>query len=91
MRDLSRELTLNPNTVARAYRCLQDEKIVEAVRGVGLAVTSSAVALCQEQRVTLLRERLRQVLLEARQSRLEPAQLRALVEEELAALEQQET
>lgn len=90
VRELSRELTLNPNTVARAYRCLQDESILEPVRGQGLAVTPGAVGLCQQQRVELIRQRLRQVLREAQQSRLEPAELRTLVDEELATLEPQE-
>jgi len=36
--------------------------------------------------VRLIRERFRQVLVEAKQSRLDAKQLRALVEEELAAI-----
>ena len=41
VRNLSRDLAVNPNTVARAYRQLQDEGILETVRGEGLLVTSN--------------------------------------------------
>lgn len=87
VRELARELTINPNTVARALRSLQDEGVLETVRGQGLAVTPSAPEHCRQQRVHLIRDRLQQVLLEAKQSRLEIQQLRALVEQELAAVE----
>ena len=42
VRELARELTINPNTVARAYRQLQDEGILGTVRGTGLAVAGGA-------------------------------------------------
>ena len=42
VRELAKQLTLNPNTVARAYRQLQDEDILQSVRGVGLQVTPAA-------------------------------------------------
>ena len=42
VRELARELAINPNTVARAYRQLQDDGVLEPVRGRGLAVTSDA-------------------------------------------------
>jgi GntR family transcriptional regulator len=90
VRELARELAINPNTVARAYRCLQDDGVLETVRGQGLAVTTLAPDRCSADRKRLIRERLQQVLAEARQSRLEPQELRALVEEELQALDHRE-
>ena len=90
VRELSRQLTVNPNTVARAYRQLQDQGILESVRGTGLAVAAGAIERCRDQRVRLLRDRVRQVLVEARQSRLDRGEVRALVEGELASLEREE-
>ena len=84
VRELARELAINPNTVARAYRQLQDDGVLTTVRGTGLAVASGACQHCREERVELIRTRLEQVFLEAKQSRLDPSQLRALVEQELA-------
>jgi GntR family transcriptional regulator len=83
VRELARELTINPNTVAKAYHRLQDDGVLTAVRGTGLAVAAEAARRCREERVELIRSRLGQVLAEARQSRIEPAKLRTLVEEQL--------
>ena len=85
VRELARELTINPNTVARAYRQLQDDGVLQSVRGTGLAVTDGASGHCEAQRRALVRDRVQQVLLEAKQSRLDRAELRGLVESELAA------
>ena len=38
VRETAKELAINPNTVARAYRSLQDEAILETVRGSGLSL-----------------------------------------------------
>jgi GntR family transcriptional regulator len=90
VRELARELCINPNTVARAYRELQTDGVLEPVRGTGLAVAGGADKRCRTERVKLIRQRLKQVLVEARQSRLEAGQLRGLVETELAKVEQRE-
>jgi GntR family transcriptional regulator len=90
VRELARELAINPNTVARAYRQLQQAGVLAAVRGTGLAVEAGAGQRCREERVELIRTRLEQVLAEARQSRLDPLRLRALVEQQLATLEAKE-
>ncbi len=85
VRELARELTVNPNTVARAYRELQAEAVLEPVRGTGLAVAAGAPARCEAERRNLVRDRLRQVFAEARRSRLDQTELRAMEEDELAA------
>ena len=87
VRELAKELAVNPNTVVRAYRDLTTEGILEPVRGTGLAVTADAVSHCEKERLSLLRERIRQVLAEAHSSKLEAAKVRTLVEEELVRLE----
>src|SRR3972149_1978638 len=90
VRELARELAINPNTVARAYRQLQADRVLEPVRGTGLAVAAGAHKRCRTERVKLIRDRLKQVLVEARQSRLEADELQGLVEAELAQVEREE-
>jgi len=90
VRELARELAINPNTVARAYRQLQADGVLEQIRGTGLAVVAGAHERCRTERVTLIRDRLRQVLFEAKQSRLDAGQLRSLVDSELAHVEREE-
>jgi GntR family transcriptional regulator len=87
VRELAKELAVNPNTVVRAYRDLTTEGVLEAVRGTGLSVTAEAVAHCEQERLALLRERVRLVLEEAHTSRLDTEEIRSLVEEELLRLE----
>ncbi|MGE5192184.1 MAG: GntR family transcriptional regulator [Deltaproteobacteria bacterium] len=87
VRELSRELAINPNTVARAYRDLQAQGILAPLRGTGLEVTPHGAKHCVDERVSLIRERLRSVLLEARRSRLELDEIHKLVDEELARLD----
>lgn len=91
VRELARELAVNPNTVSRAYRELQTENVLETVRGTGLEVTPRAPERCRKDRVALIRERIRSVLMEASQSRLEISEIRALAEEELTRLESKRT
>jgi GntR family transcriptional regulator len=89
VRELARELAINPNTIARAYRQLQDDRVLEVVRGAGLEVASGAAERCRSERLKLIRARLRQVLSEAKQSRLDARELRELVEKELSAVERE--
>jgi len=80
-----RELAINPNTVARAYRQLQDDGVLETVRGTGLSVAASARRHCQAERTKLIRLRLRLVLDEALHSGLDPEDIEGLMKDELAA------
>lgn len=85
VREAARELAVNPNTVARAYRELQSEGVLSPLRGTGMQVADGAERRCRAERVELIRTRLKQALDEAIQSRLEADELRSLVEQELAA------
>jgi GntR family transcriptional regulator len=86
VRELARELAINPNTVARAYRQLQDDGVLEASRGMGLLVTTAARRHCQAERTKLIRARLKLVLEEAVRSGLETRDIEALVRDELAGV-----
>jgi GntR family transcriptional regulator len=83
VRELARELAINPNTVARAYRELQGDRVLDSVRGTGLEVASGAAERCRNERIKLIRARLKQVLAEAKRSGLDAAELRTLVDKEL--------
>ena len=85
VRELARELAINPNTVARAYRQLQDDGVLETVRGTGLAIAAAARRQCQAERTKLIRARLRLVLEEALHSGLDADDIEALMRDELAA------
>ena len=83
VRELAKKLVINPNTVARAYRELQEDGVLETVRGQGLKVSSRALRRCLAERRALIRERLQEVLREAAQSNLSRDEIEAIVQEEL--------
>jgi GntR family transcriptional regulator len=83
VRELAQTLAVNPNTVARAYRDLQADGIVEPLRGEGLRIARNAVDRCRKDRQKLLKERLKGAILECRQSGLDPAEIRALIQDVL--------
>jgi GntR family transcriptional regulator len=84
VRELSKQLVVNPNTVARAYRDLQTEGLLESVRGMGMQVAEGAVERCRTARREMVRQRLRQGIEEARQSKMDPAEIEAILREEWA-------
>jgi GntR family transcriptional regulator len=86
VRELARDLAINPNTVARAYRQLQDDGVLESVRGMGLSVSPTARRQCQAERTRLIRARLRLVLEEAILSGLSTEEIQALTQAEVAAV-----
>lgn len=87
VRELSKTLAINPNTVARAYQQLQTDEVLEAVRGTGLIVKKSASSRCRRERLDLLGQRILSALKEAQQSNLEPEKIRELVEKQLKLIE----
>ena len=84
VRELSKQLVVNPNTVARAYRELQGERLLEPVRGTGLQVSEAAPDACRTERREIVRRRLRQAIEEARRSELAPSEIESILREEWA-------
>lgn len=91
VRELAKQVAVNPNTVSRAYRELQSDGVLETVRGTGLEVTKAAPKKCRNDRLTMIRERLRLVLNEAQQSQLDVDEIRDLAETELSRLNGSQT
>ncbi len=84
VRELSKQLVVNPNTVARAYRELQNQGLLEPVRGTGLQVAEGAVERCRQARSEFVRERIREAFEEARRTELNLAEIEAILHEEWA-------
>ncbi len=67
IRVLAERLVVNPNTVARAYRELELEGIVEKRRTAGTFVSGSVPRLNRRERIKILNQRIDALLAEARQ------------------------
>jgi GntR family transcriptional regulator len=84
VRELAGQLTINPNTVARAYQELERCGVVRARRGLGMEITPEAPGLCKDHRKEIVRDRIREAIREAVRSALPAKVIRQLVDEELA-------
>jgi GntR family transcriptional regulator len=84
VRELAAQLTINPNTVAKAFQELERHGVVRARRGLGMEVTPAAPRLCRARRQEIVCQRIRDVLREAVSSGLPADEIQQLVEEELA-------
>ena len=82
VRELSKQLVVNPNTVARAYRDLQGEGLLETVRGTGLQVAAGATERCRLARKDFVRARLRSTFDEVRETGLPVGEIEAILHEE---------
>jgi GntR family transcriptional regulator len=87
VRQLSRQLTVNPNTVSRAFVDLQSEGLIETLRGRGVVVCAGAVDRCRKQRQVLMTERIAAALTEALHAGLDADQIRAIIDQKLPSLE----
>jgi GntR family transcriptional regulator len=79
VRDLSKQLAINPNTVTRAYRQLQDEGLISLLRGIGLVVNEGAEETCRRQRKEFFQQKFQSFLDEAVRSRLSNEELREIM------------
>jgi GntR family transcriptional regulator len=59
VRELSKQLVVNPNTVARAYRDLQAEGLLKSILGMGLQIAEGAINHCRLARHEVVQHRLR--------------------------------
>jgi GntR family transcriptional regulator len=62
VRGLAGELAINPNTIARAYTQLQNDRVLESLRGRGLIVRRDAVNRCTKARNTIIADALRRLI-----------------------------
>ncbi|TWU47685.1 GntR family transcriptional regulator [Rubripirellula reticaptiva] len=84
VRQLAHELAINPNTIARAYTELQNDLVLETLRGRGMVVRRDAINRCTKARNTLVVDAVRRALADAIAGGMTADELRALFEVELA-------
>jgi len=79
VREVVTQITINPNTVHRAYRDLEHEGVVEGRPGLGTFVIASASSPVSTEDRTVLLEELRDWVTRARNAGLDPDGIAALV------------
>ena len=66
VRELARQLRINPNTVAKAYHELEREKVLMTHKGKGVYVAPSTSILTLEEKERLVSEKLEGALVDAK-------------------------
>lgn len=79
IRVLAEQLTVNPNTVARAYRELETAGIVTKKRTTGTYVSDGGQRLSKDERLRILTERIDALLAEAQQMDIETEEIVDLI------------
>ncbi|TWT80006.1 HTH-type transcriptional repressor YtrA [Planctomycetes bacterium CA13] len=85
-RTLAGKLAINPNTVARAFTDLQNDGVVETLRGRGMVIRDDAVAICRREREQVLGERLGVALAESWHAGLDAKKIQSIVNKHLKQL-----
>jgi len=84
VRQLSKDLAINPNTIARAYQQLQSDLVLEPLRGRGMVVRRDSLPRCTKARNSLVADGVRRALANALSGGMTADDLRELFESELA-------
>lgn len=79
VRKLSRQLGINPNTVARAYQELEREGIVRTTRGIGAFVGKNTKRVLSQQQSELINKILDYLFIEAYHLQYTKEELRSLL------------
>ena len=87
VRKLAEQLLVNPNTVARAYRELESEGLVNSRQGSGVFVSDGVSPLARREQQRLLLERIDMLLTEARQMKVDVESLIGLVRQRSASFD----
>ncbi|MCP4663822.1 MAG: GntR family transcriptional regulator [bacterium] len=80
LRAMALELTVNPNTVQRAYEALEREGLVQARKGVGLFVTENGAASAQSRTEAMVRSAFAQGIRAAQAADIPAKRIRAVFE-----------
>jgi GntR family transcriptional regulator len=87
IRVLAERLTINPNTVARAYRELEQVGLVEKRSTAGTFVSGAGSPLARRERLRILTERVDALLAEARQMNIDTGAVVDLIRQRDAVMQ----
>ena len=80
VRELAKELVINPNTIAKAYQVLEAEGVTHSRRGAGTFVAERRVVLKADERRRRFAKALETSLADAVHLGLSPAEIRKIID-----------
>ena len=81
VRNLAADLLVNPNTIAKVYRELEREGLLDSRPGSGVSIAKGAAARCRSIEVDRLRRQIASLIDQARQAGLDGRELEELIRE----------
>ncbi|MFA5537148.1 MAG: GntR family transcriptional regulator [Bacillota bacterium] len=88
VREMSTLLTVNPNTVSKAYQELEREKAIETIRGRGTFVVENYQPRMDEERMQGIKNSLRKAVVESYYLGIGPEELSAMLENAFKELDE---
>lgn len=82
VRELAQQLTINPNTIQKAYRELENQELIYSVKGRGSFVNAISTQI-DPQKVKQMQEELKKLLTEAQYIGMTADEIRNVVEQQL--------
>lgn len=83
VRELALELTINPNTAAKAYQELEREGIITTIRGKGTFIAHQEAPLNPKANLELLNHNIDRLIIDALNMRLDLQELKELIDKRL--------
>ncbi len=83
VREVALELTINPNTVARAYRELEHAGLIESIQGRGSFIAADLPRPSGGDKEMIIIEKIEELLREARQLNISPDKLEKMFKKAL--------
>ena len=90
VRAVAGEYLINPNTVARGYRELEQEGVIYKRRGMGTYVAEKAVGMGKKEKARIVGELLQKALVQAAELGMDAGQMRRLFDERVAPFEKED-
>jgi len=65
VRELAAAITINPNTISKAYSELERTKAIEVIRGKGTFVAENFKPVINEEKMKIIKEHMKEIIIEA--------------------------
>lgn len=65
VRELASAITINPNTISKAYNELERMKAIEVIRGKGTFVSENFKPIINEEKMMAIKEHMKEIIIEA--------------------------
>lgn len=81
IREMSKLITANPNTVSKAYSELERQKVIETITGRGTFISANLFPRADEEKIQKLKKKLNDLIIEAHYLGLDQSSISKLVDE----------